>query len=345
MGRLAFLARFARMARPVAGLLPALVLAAALALPFVAPVYYVQFGAKVLLMGLFALSLNLVVGFGGLVSMCHAAFFGLAGYVLAMLSPADSGASLWTSLPIALGVVALAAFIIGGLALRTRGIYFIMTTLAFGEMLFYLFHDTKIGGGSDGIYIYFEPEIALGGTRLIDLSGKVSFYYVALGLLVAGWLGLRMLVEAPFGRALAAARDNERRALSLGFPVFRIRLSAFILSAMMAGVAGYFSAVQFGFVAPQMLGWHASATVLVMVVLGGTTSIFGPVLGALALMGLEEVLKSTIENWKLVKGIIIIVLVLVLPGGLRQLGRFVIPEPEDVDHPSRPPRTRAADRD
>lgn len=309
--------------RPV---LVALILVAAALLPLFAASYYVQFASKAMLMAIMALSLSLVVGYGGLVSMCHAAFFGLAGYMLAFMSPEDAGASLWLSLPAAMLVVGAAAAVIGALSLRTRGIYFIMVTLAFGEMLFYLFHDTNIGGGSDGTYIYYPPELMLGGVALIDLGGARTFYYVALGFLVAAALLVRSLVSSPFGRALQAARDNEQRALSLGFPVFRIRLVAFVVSAMLASTAGYFSAAQFGFVAPQMLGWHLSATVLVMVVLGGMTSILGPIFGAVALLGLEEILKSATENWRLVKGLVIIALVLVLPGGLQSLLAMVMPE-------------------
>ncbi|OYU47850.1 MAG: branched-chain amino acid ABC transporter permease [Rhizobiales bacterium PAR1] len=305
-----------------------LVLILLIALPFFAPNYYVQFASKAMLMGMLALSLNLVVGFGGLVSLCHAAFFGLAGYMLGFQSPESAGASLWLSLPVALLVVAAVAAVIGTLSLRTRGIYFIMVTLAFGEMLFYFFHDTKIGGGSDGLYIYFKPEIALFGQTLIDLDNSRSFYLLVLASLVMTAGLIRGLVNSPFGHALQAARDNERRALSLGFPVFRLRLMAFILSAMIAGLAGYFSAAQFGFVAPQMLGWHLSATVLVMVVLGGMSSILGPIVGAFALIGLEEVLKSAFEHWKLIKGLIIIALVFALPGGLQQLTRLVLPKSE-----------------
>jgi branched-chain amino acid transport system permease protein len=283
----------------------------------------VQFASKAMLMGMLALSLNLVVGFGGLVSMCHAAFFGLAGYMLAFLTPESGGASIWLSLPVALLTVGVVAAVIGALSLRTRGIYFIMVTLAFGEMLFYFFHDTKVGGGSDGLYIYFKPEIALGGLTLLDLESSRVFYFVALASLVGAVLIIRMLVQSPFGHALAAARDNERRALSLGYSVFRVRLTAFVISAMIAGLAGYFSAAQFGFIAPQLLGWHLSATVLVMVVLGGMSSILGPIVGAFALIGLEEILKTSIEHWKLVKGLVIIALVFLLPGGLQQLGSML----------------------
>jgi branched-chain amino acid transport system permease protein len=295
-------------------------LAFAVALPLFSPGYYVQFASKAMLMGMLALSLNLVVGFGGLVSMCHAAFFGLAGYMLAFQTPESGGASVWLSLPVTLFAVGAVATVIGALSLRTRGIYFIMVTLAFGEMLFYFFYDTKVGGGSDGLYIYFKPEIALGGLTLLDLESNRVFYYVALACLVCSALLIRMLVQSPFGHALAAARDNERRALSLGYSVFRIRLAAFVISAMIAGLAGYFSAAQFGFIAPQLLGWHLSATVLVMVVLGGMSTVLGPIVGAFALIGLEEILKSSIEHWKLVKGLIIIALVFLLPGGLQQLG-------------------------
>lgn len=301
----------------------------AVAMPFVVPAYYVQFASKALLMAMLALSLNLVVGYGGLVSLCHAAFFGLAGYLLAFMSPESAGATIWIALPATILVVGAAAAVIGALSLRTRGIYFIMVTLAFGEMLFYLFHDTKIGGGSDGLYIYFKPEIAIGGLTLIDLDSPRAFYFVALAALVGATLLVHALVVSPFGQALAASKENERRALSLGFPVFRIRLIAFVISAMIAAVAGFFSAAQFGFVAPQMLGWHLSGSVLVMVVLGGMSSILGPTVGAIALLGLEEVLKSAFEHWKLIKGLIVIGLVFALPGGLQQLAAMLAPQRTD----------------
>ena len=299
--------------------LPLLLVALAAALPFLAPTYYVQFSTRVFLLGLLAMSLNLVVGFGGLVSMCHAAFFGLAGYALALASPQSGPASLWLTLPLAVGVAALAALAIGGLSLRTRGIYFIMVTLAFGEMLFFLFHDTQIAGGSDGAYIYFKPEVAIAGVPLIDLENPRTFYWVALGLLVVFVMLLKALTNSAFGHALVAARNNERRARSLGFPIFRIRLTAFVISGALAGIAGYFAAAQYGFVAPQLLGWHLSATILVMVVLGGMRTVMGPLIGAIVLLGLEEILKALTEHWKLIEGLIIIAIVLVLPGGVQDL--------------------------
>jgi branched-chain amino acid transport system permease protein len=215
-------------------------------------------------------------------------------------------------------------------------------TLAFGEMLFYLFHDTKIGGGSDGMYIYFKPEITLGELTLLDLEDPRAFYYVTLACLVGATLLIRMLVSSPFGHALTAARENERRALSLGFPVFWIRLGAFIISASIAGLAGYFSAAQFGFVAPQLLGWHMSASVLVMVVLGGMSSVLGPIFGAIALLGLEEVLKAFFEHWKLIKGLIVIALVFALPGGLQQLAALLNPESGELDAEPEPVSVKEA---
>ncbi|MGP9813981.1 branched-chain amino acid ABC transporter permease [Rhodopseudomonas sp. NSM] len=308
--------------------LPAICLIAALALPFVVPVYYVQFASKALILGVLAMALNLVVGQSGLVSLCHAAFFGLAGYVLALLSPKYDAASLLLTWPAAVLAASVAALVIGALALRTRGVYFIMVTLAFGEMLFYLFHDADFAGGSDGAFINVKPELVIAGARLLDLDKPLTFYFLVLGVTVAVIALLVTVVRSPFGHALAAARDNERRARALGFPIFRIRLIAFVLSGALSGVAGYFAAVQFGFVAPQMLGWHQSATVLVMVLIGGLSTVTGPLIGALVLLGLEEVLKATFEQWKLIEGAIIIAIVLLLPNGVRQLWPMVFGEAE-----------------
>src|SRR5262249_32428996 len=152
-------------------------LVAAAALPWLVPTYYVQFATKVLLLGMLAMSLNLVVGFGGLVSLCHAAFFGIAGYVLALAAPKYGPASLWLTLPLAVGASAAAALVIGALSLRPRGIYFIMVTLAFGEMLFYLFHDNAFAGGSDGAFINLKPEAVIFGQPIIDLEKTRVFYW------------------------------------------------------------------------------------------------------------------------------------------------------------------------
>ncbi|MBI3701673.1 MAG: branched-chain amino acid ABC transporter permease [Afipia sp.] len=314
-------------------LAPLVLLAVAIALPFVAPTYYVQFASKALIMGILAMSLNLVVGFGGLVSLCHAAFFGIAGYALALMSPKYDPASFWLTFPAAVAASAFAALTIGALALRTRGIYFIMVTLAFGEMLFFLFHDSKFAGGSDGAFIYNKPALGIGSLNpaWLNLEKPVIFYFFILIILVAVIALLAMIVRSPFGHALTASRDNERRARALGFPIFRLQLTAFTLSGAIAGVAGYFAAAQFGFVAPQMLGWHVSATVLVMVLIGGLRSVAGPLAGALALIGLEEILKATTEYWKLIEGLIVVAIVLMLPNGVRQLLTLVLGGHDDKE--------------
>lgn len=309
-------------------------LAIAVALPFVAPTYYVQFASKALIMGILAMALNLVVGFGGLVSLCHAAFFGIAGYTLALLSPKYDPASFWLTFPIAVAASAFAAMVISALALRTRGIYFIMVTLAFGEMLFFLFHDSKFAGGSDGAFIYNKPSL---GLAWMNLEKPVIFYFLILVILIAVIALLTMIVRSPFGHALTAARDNERRARALGFPIFRLQLTAFTISGAIAGIAGYFAAAQFGFVAPQVLGWHVSATVLVMVLIGGLRSVSGPLVGALVLIGLEEILKASTEYWKLAEGLIIIAIVLMLPNGVRQLLTLVLGSHDSRDAVTSPP--------
>jgi branched-chain amino acid transport system permease protein len=298
---------------------------AAAFLPLMSTDYYLQFAAKTMLLGMLAMALNLSVGFGGMVSLCHAALFGLAGYVLVLATPEYETPNLLWTLFLSLLVVGVVALVIGALSLRTRGIYFIMVTLAFGEMLYFVFHDTGIGGGSDGVYLYVKPLFSLGGLSILDLESHLTFYFAALACCALAWALLSYLMTTPFGDSLMAARDNERRARSLGIPVFRIRLAAFVISALVAGLAGYLSATQFGFIAPQMLGWHLSATALVMVVVGGTRLVAGPLFGAILLVALEDVLKIYVEDWKLVYGATIIITVLFVPGGLQDILRLSLP--------------------
>jgi branched-chain amino acid transport system permease protein len=297
--------------------------------PMSGATFYVELTTKIMIMAIFALSLDLLVGWTGLVSFGHAAYFGVGAYTLALLTPKAAAAGLWTSLALAIGIAALCALVVGVFVLRTRGIYFIMVTLAFGEMLFYLFHDNKFAGGSDGTFINIKPEAKLFGVNVIDLDKARVFYWVVLALVVLTILILYLLTRSPFGRALTASRDNERRARSLGFSVYRVRLTAFVISGALAGVAGYFAAAQFGFVAPQMLGWHQSAIALVMVVLGGQRGVAGPLIGAVVVMGLEEYLKGLTEHWKLAEGLIIIAVVLAIPGGVQSLIARIAPERHD----------------
>jgi branched-chain amino acid transport system permease protein len=300
--------------------LPLLALLALALLPAFADRYYVELVAKVMIMAVFALSLDLLVGVTGLVSLGHAAFFGVAGYVVALLGPDPAAATtLWTSLPLAVAVSALLALGIGALALRTRGVYFIMVTLAFSQMVYFVFHDTHLAGGSDGTYLYLKPAARVGAWSL-DLADSVTFYYTVLAVLLLSFASLHRLLASRFGRALAGIRSNEQRMRALGFNTYAYQLAAFTLAGAIAGVAGYFAAIQFGFVNPEMLGWQQSANVLLMLILGGLGNLFGAIVGAFTFVLLQEVLGSLTKHWLLPLGGLIIVSVMLLPQGLTRAG-------------------------
>lgn len=305
----------------------AVVVAVLAALPFFGEKFTVQFVTRVLIMAIFAMSLNLLVGFTGLVSLGHAAFFGLAGYCLALASPQYQAASLWTSLPLAMLASGLLAFVIGLLVLRTSGVYFIMATLAFAQMVYFVFHDSGIAGGSDGIYIYARPDASILGWRPLDLEKFADLHFLALALFLLAFGFIRLLRDSLFGRVIAGIRVNEHRMRSLGFATFRYKLACFVIAGMMAGLAGYLAAVQYGVVNPEMLGWHLSGTVLMMVILGGMGTLTGPVIGAAAMLLLEMLLQSLPEaggigfgrHWQLPMGIAIVLVALFLPRGLAGL--------------------------
>lgn len=302
-----------------------LLLVAVLALalfPLAASTFYIQLGAKIMILAIFALSLDLLVGHSGMISFGHTAYFGVAAYALALISPKYEAANLWLTLPAAIGVSALAALIIGFFVVRTTGVYFIMVTLAFAQMLYAVFHDTKAGGGSDGIYIYARPEITVAGWKPLDLENPAQFYYLALIFLIAVYVFLNRVLEASFGRALAGIRLNEQRMRSIGFPVFAYKLGSFVLAGALAGLAGYLAACQFGFVNPDILAWQQSGIVLMMVILGGMGRLHGAVLGSFSYVVLQEVLSAPAlfgayaKHWQLALGGLIVIIVLVLPHGV-----------------------------
>ena len=181
--------------------------------PLTGSTFYIQLGAKILIMAIFALSLDLLVGHTGLVSFGHAAYFGLAAYALALISPKYEPANVWMTLPLSMAIAAFAALVIGFFVLRTTGVYFIMVTLAFAQMLYSVFHDTQLGGGSDGIYIYVRPELTIAGFKPLDLESPLQFYYFVLILLILVYGLLKRILQAPFGRALAGIRLNAAHAL------------------------------------------------------------------------------------------------------------------------------------
>lgn len=293
--------------------------------PLVGTPFYLQLFGKIMIMAIFAISLDLLVGYTGLVSLGHSAYFGLAGYVVALASPKYEAASLLLTLPLAMLAAGAAALVIGFLVLRTSGVYFIMVTLAFAQMLYYLFHDTSLGGGSDGIYLYVKPVLSVGGIELLNLDKPMQFYYFIFGLMLAVYFGLRMILRSPFGHALVGIKANEHRMRSLGFPVFWYKLGAFVLAGMLAGMAGYLAACQFGYVSPEILSWHNSGNVLVMLLLGGMGNLYGAIVGAVSFVLVQELFSSEAlfgaiaKHWQLAMGIFIVLIVLCLPNGLSGL--------------------------
>jgi branched-chain amino acid transport system permease protein len=304
-------------------LVPLAALALVTAFPLSGATFYVELTTKIMIMAIFALSLDLLVGWTGLVSFGHAAFFGVGAYALAMLSPKAAAAGLWSSLALAVLAAAACAFVVGLFVLRTRGIYFIMVTLAFAQMFYFVFHDTKLGGGSDGRYVNVKPDASVLGFTPFDLDQPVQTYYVVLAVLVAVFVFLQFLLRSPFGRALQGIRANEQRMRSLGFPVYAYKLAAFTLAGALAGLAGYLLAAQSGFVNPEILSWHQSGNVLLMVILGGAGTPFGPIVGAFALTLLHELFSALTRHWQLFLGAAIVLIVLFLPGGLGHLFRRV----------------------
>jgi len=307
-------------ARPLAA--PLVVVALLVAFPLVASGFYLEFTTKVMILAIFALSLELLVGATGLVSLGHAAFYGIAAYAAVLLSPKYGAANFFWLLPAAIACSALYALVIGALSLRTRGVYFIMVTLAFAQMAYYVFHDTKLGGGTDGIYLNVKPAVALFGVKLVDLGKPLVLYYAVLAFLVLVFAFLATLLASRFGRALAGIRSNEQRMRAAGFPTFFYKLAAFTLAGALAGLAGFLVAVKDGFVNPEMLSWHESGAVLLMLILGGMGRLSGAVLGAFvfALLQLffqwDAVFGSAAQHWQLLLGGTIIACVAFMPDGL-----------------------------
>ena len=303
------------------------------AFPLADATFYTELVTKVMILAIFALSLDLLVGYTGLVSFGHAAYYGIGAYALGLLTPKYEAASLWLTLPVAIVASGFAAFVVGALVVRVKGIYFIMVTLAFAQMFYFVFHDTKFGRGSDGIAMNFKPTAAVGGFIPFDLASSTQFYYFVLLALLVVFAFLQVLLRSAFGRALQGIRSNEHRMRSLGFPVYWYKLASFTVAGALAGLAGYLSALQFGFVNPELLSWHQSGNVLLMLILGGLGSLYGAVLGAFAFVALQEVFSSLTTHWQLLLGGTIILLVIFLPGGLSSVAhRFRrAPAPETDD--------------
>jgi branched-chain amino acid transport system permease protein len=278
--------------------------------------YYIELLSKVMIMAIFALSLQLLIGYTGLVSLGHAAYFAMAAYATAMLAPESGAGNGWLLLLGAVGAAAALALLVGALVLRTRGVYFIMVTLAFAQMVYFVFHDTKLAGGSDGTYIYFRPEFGLFSERPVTVNEPVQFYWLVLAALVLTVAGLALLLRSRFGHALVGIRHNEQRMRAAGYATYRYQLGAFVAGGAFAGLAGYLYAIQFGFVNPEIASWHQSGNAMLMVILGGVGSLAGAVLGAFSFVLLAEWFGAFSKHWQLLMGGFIIVAVALLPRGL-----------------------------
>ena len=304
-------------------LVPVLVAFALLAaFPAFGSGFYVDLVGKVMIFAIFAMSLELLVGQTGLVSFGHAAFFGIGAYAVAIVTAKVDAASVWLVVPVAIVAAGAYALVVGALSLRTRGVYFIMITLAFAQMAFFVFHDTPVGGGSDGIYLYYKPALTFGSAILVDFEKGRALYYATLACLVATFAFLATLLRSRFGRALAGIKANEQRMRAAGFATYPYKLGAFVLGAMIAALAGVLFAMKDGVVNPELLAWNQSGAVLLMIILGGLGHLRGAMLGALVFAALQELFQSEAlfgsfaKHWQLMLGLTIIVFVAALPRGL-----------------------------
>ncbi|MEZ2742906.1 branched-chain amino acid ABC transporter permease [Paenalcaligenes hominis] len=291
-----------------------LVLGLLIAFPLVAPSFgfefYVSFVRRILIFALAASALNLVLGYGGLVALGHAAFFGAGAYVVGIMADAGIYAA-WVVWPVAMALAALLACITGAISLRTKGVYFIMITLAFAQMIYYLFISLRQYGGEDGMNLYDYS--SLPG---LDLSNDVQFYYVVLAIVVVAFLVFKQLMESRFGHALRGAKENPSRMQALGYPVYGIQLMAYTLSGALMGLAGALLANHNLFVSPSLMHWTQSADLIIMVLVGGMGLMFGGVAGATVLLVLEEVLRNWTEFWHLPLGVLLLIVVFAAPQGL-----------------------------
>ena len=290
------------------------------ALPWFADAYALQLASTALVTATFALSLHLLVGGAGMVSLAHAAFFGIGAYAVRLVPPVAGTASILVTLPAAGLLAGLAALAVGALSMRTRGFFFLMTTLAFGQMLFFLFHDTPLGGGADGVFVPRPALSAFGLELAVPRRDRPAvMLWLNLAVLVATYAILAAVLRTLFGRALLGIRANEHRMRSMGFDTAALKLAAFAGAGALAGVAGHMWAMTEGFLSPELLGWQRSEEGLLAILLGGIGVLHGPILGAFAFVALGELSHLVTERQHLVEGAVILLVVLALPRGLAGL--------------------------
>ena len=299
-----------------------LVAAAVIAFLVALPVYSALSGnifiltlfTRIVILALAAVSLNLIMGYGGMLSFGHAAYLGIGGYAVGMLAQEGIGSG-FIQFPVALAASASYALVIGALSLRTRGVYFIMITLAFAQMAYYVASGLSRYGGDDGLTVYKRSDF--GG--LINLNNRVQFYYLCLVCLL-GVVGLIWrIVNSRFGLVVRGLRSNEQRMQAIGFPAKRYQLVCFVISGTLCGLAGALLANNTDFISPAVMYWTRSGDLMVMVILGGMGTLFGPVIGAVAYLVLEEALSRITEYWALIMGPLLLLVVLFGRGGIMGL--------------------------
>ena len=291
---------------PTAGAVAALLLLPPVLL-LVGQPFYIVFATRVVIYALIATSLTLLIGYGGMVSFGHAAFFGAGAYTVAMLLPAGI-VSAWLLWPASLLMGGVFALVIGALSLRTRGVYFIMITLAFAQTAYYLVMSLRALGSDDGLTLGVRPSLGF-----VDLNSDATFYYVALAILLVTLALVRALLNAPLGRALQGIRDNEARMEALGFATYRLRLLVFVIAGAAAGLGGGLLASLNRLVGPNLLHWTESGLLMIMVILGGTRRLVGGALGAVVLLGAEELIAERTIHWPLFIGVVLLAVVLFAP--------------------------------
>ena len=286
--------------------------------------FYVSFASRVMIYAIAATSLNLVLGYGGMISFGHAAFVGAGAYVASILV-AEGVTSAWIGWPAAIIASAALAWVIGAVSLRTRGVYFIMITLAFAQMMFYLVNSMKAYGGDEGLSMKRRADLGF------DLNNEVAFYYVVLSILAILIFALHRLIHSRFGRVIVAIRDNEARAEAIGFPVVRYQLACFVIAGAAGGLAGALLASHGKYVNPGVLHWLQSGTLMIMVILGGVGRLWGGVIGAAVLLGLEHAIADYPIPWitqiapnyqqhaNLGVGVVLLAIVLFAPQGIAGL--------------------------
>jgi branched-chain amino acid transport system permease protein len=297
------------------GLLFWLVLAVALAaLPLamkaIGQPYYIDLVRRMMILAIAAISLNLILGYGGMVSFGHAAYLAVGAYAVGILAfyGVTNG---WLQWGVAIGASAVLAAAIGAVSIRTSGIYFIMITLAFTQMLYYLGISLDVYGGDDGMRLKVPSQLGL-----IDLRDPVAFYYLALLLMLGAAFLVSRIVHSRFGTALRAAKSNEVRSLAIGFSPYAYRLVAFVIAGALCGLAGALYANHTNYITPGFASWGQSGDLMFMVILGGMGSIAGPILGAFTLLALEEILKGFTEYWQIILGPLLVLSVIFFRRGL-----------------------------